>query len=263
MKVIKGIFGLICILAVAYFVYSNVPFFPTSARSNEGKILVSTHWMGEGQYAIFTPDPETNTLGCWSTTIAQLAYYNRLIPSGVAKYQCSKGYKIDENLNDYSYDWSSFANEITDSTSQQTIDQIARYCYSVATVLQKDFGTGRYITKLPPIERIEKQLNVDAKLYLVYNGLLHSKRKMRNIVVREIEANRPLYFYYRNIKVSGSGHSVVLDGYRFSDKGFYVHLNFGWGGRKDGWYELFSSIATEGDTQLRLFMTVKPVQSDL
>ena len=263
MRVIKAVSLILLFIAIGYFLYANIPLITNPSRANQGNHLLSTLWMGEGAFAKFTPEPESNTLGCWSTTISQIFYYHKLAPSGSAKYQCSKGYKIDENLDDYSYDWSSFANEITDSTSQQTIDQIARYCYSVATVLQKDFGTGRYITKLPPIERIEKQLNVDAKLYLVYNGLLHSKRKMRNIVVREIEANRPLYFYYRNIKVSGSGHSVVLDGYRFSDKGFYVHLNFGWGGRKDGWYELFSSIATEGDTQLRLFMTVKPVQSDL
>lgn len=162
-------------------------------------------------------------------------------------------------MNNHKFDWTKFRNEITDSTSQDIINEISLYCYSIATIVQKDFGKGGYITKLPPIENIEKQLNVNAKQYLNYKGLFHSKRKIKNIIVREIEANRPMYLYYRNMNVKGSGHSTVLDGYRFDDKNFKVHLNFGWGGRSDGWYNLFDSIATEGDTELRILITVQPI----
>jgi hypothetical protein len=241
-----------------YFLYSNIPFFPPSSKINEGKILTNTHWMGEGYYAKFTPEPKSNTLGCWSTTFSQISYYHRLQPAGISNYECSNGYKINENLNDYTFDWNKFKNEITDTTSQDVIDEISRYCYYIATIVQKDFGTGGYITKLPPIKNIEKQLNVNAKLYINYKSLFHSERKIKNIVMREIEGNRPLYLYYRNMNVKGSGHSVVLDGYRFDDKEFKVHLNFGWGGRNDGWYNLFNSIATEGDTGLRILITVQP-----
>ncbi len=40
--------------------------------------------------------------------------------------------------------------------------------------------------------------------------------------------------------MSGSGHSIVCDGYRDSD-GRY-HLNFGWSGSSDGWYSLPSGM---------------------
>ena len=221
-------------------------------------MLISTHWMGEGKYAKFAPGPESITLGCWSTTLAQISYYHHLQPKGISKYECRKGYNIHEDLSQHTFNWSNFENEITDSTNQDVVDEISRYCFSIATIVQKDFGTGRYITMMPPINNIKRQLDVKAKLYINYKGLFQSKRKIKNIIIREIEEYRPLYLYYRNMEVKGSGHSVVLDGYRFDNDIFKVHLNFGWGGRKDGWYNLFDSIATEGDTELRLVLSVQP-----
>jgi len=256
MKTLKLIIVFLSVIVVSYLLYANIPFSTPSKRTNEGKVLLSTHWMGDGNYVKYTP--ELNTHGCWSTTFAQIAYHHRLQLSGISKYECSKGYNINENLNNHKFDWNKFRNEITDSTSQDIMNEISLYCYSIATIVQKDFGKGRYITKLPPMKNIEKQLNVNATLYFNYKGLFHTKRKLKNIVIREIEANRPIYLYYKNMHVKGSGHSVVLDGYRFDGKDLKVHLNFGWGGRNDGWYDLFNSIATEGDTELRLLITVQP-----
>lgn len=257
MKVLKIVTIILSVAIVSFLLYRNIPFFPPSSRKNEGKILLSTHWMGEGDYVKFSP--ELNTHGCWSTTFSQISYYHRIQPSGISNYQCDKGYKIYENLNNHKFDWTKFRNEITDSTSQDIINEISLYCYSIATIVQKDFGTGRYITKLPPIKNIEQQLDVNAKLYFNYKSLFHSKQKIKNIIIKEIESNRPIYLYYCNMNIKGSGHSVVLDGYRFNKKDFEVHLNFGWGGRSDSWYNLFKSIVTEGDTDLRILITIKPI----
>ena len=261
MKVIKIITIIILVIIFAYFVYSNIPFFPPSSKVNEGKTLTSTHWMGSGNYAKFAPGPESNTLGCWSITFAQISYYHRLQPTGISDYKSSKGYKVHEELSAYVFNWNRFENKITDTTLQDNIDEISRYAFYISTIVQKDFGIGRYMTMMPPINNIEEQLNVNAQLYLNYKGLFQSRRKIKNIVMREIEANRPLYLYYRNMNVKGSGHSVVLDGYRFDNKNFKVHLNFGWGGRKDGWYDLFDSIAIAGDTELRMLITVQPLSN--
>ena len=258
MKGIRIIIVIILVTIVAYFTYSNIPFFPPSSKANEGKTLTSTHWIGADEYAKLAPGPDSNTLGCWSTTFAQISYYHRLSPTGISDYESSKGYKVHEKLNNYIFNWNKFENKITDTTPQDNIDEISRYAYYISTVVQKDFGTGRYMTMMPPISNIEEQLNVNAQLYVNYKGFFQSKRKIRNIVMREIESNRPLYLYYRNMSVSGSGHSVVLDGYRFDGDDFFVHLNFGWGGRKDGWYNLFEPIVLEGDTELRFLITLQP-----
>lgn len=62
---------------------------------------------------------------------------------------------------------------------------------------------------------------------------------------------------YMKLYVLGNDYT-----YRFDGNVFMVHLNFGWGGKNNGWYNLFDSIATDGNTELRLFITVTPVNDN-
>jgi hypothetical protein len=87
MKALRIVIILLLIAIVSFLLYRNIPFFTPSSRTNEGKILLKTHWMGEGDYVKFTP--ELNTHGCWSTTFSQIAYYHRLQLSSISNYECS------------------------------------------------------------------------------------------------------------------------------------------------------------------------------
>lgn len=57
----------------------------------------------------------------------------------------------------------------------------------------------------------------------------------RAILISNIQAGYPVHLAIEN-PAGTSGHNVVVDGYRESDGKF--HLNFGWGGYKDNWYNL-------------------------
>lgn len=57
----------------------------------------------------------------------------------------------------------------------------------------------------------------------------------RAILISNIQAGYPVHLAIEN-PAGSSGHNVVVDGYRESDGKF--HLNFGWGGYKDNWYNL-------------------------
>jgi hypothetical protein len=54
------------------------------------------------------------------------------------------------------------------------------------------------------------------------------------------------------------GHSVVIDGYKQTDKQFLVHLNQGQGGPQDGWYDFGQDLLKKGDHKLRVIYTIKP-----
>ncbi len=258
MKTIKYSIIILVAIVLIYTLYSNLPFYSPSPNHRENTVLLSTNWTGSGPYAAFTPEPESNTMGCWSTALAQIMYHHKLIPHGKVKYTCSKGYEIDENLSDFTIIWDNFADQIKKDTPDSISQQIAEYCYASALVVQKDFGRGRYMTMMPSKKIIEKHLPVKAQLYLQYKGLLQGKRKIRNLVIHEIELGNPVFFYYRNMDVKGSGHAVVIDGYRFENDKFMVHLNFGWGGEKNGWFSMFKDIATPGDKNLRFWLTLHP-----
>lgn len=55
------------------------------------------------------------------------------------------------------------------------------------------------------------------------------------ILISNIQAGYPVHLAIEN-PAGTSGHNVVVDGYRESDGKF--HVNFGWGGYKDNWYNL-------------------------
>lgn len=50
-----------------------------------------------------------------------------------------------------------------------------------------------------------------------------------------LDARRPCAFSMSSA-TAGDGHAVVLDGYGRIDGRWYYHLNMGWGGNGDGWY---------------------------
>ena len=60
----------------------------------------------------------------------------------------------------------------------------------------------------------------------------------RATLISNIQAGYPVHLAVENT-AGTSGHNVVVDGYRESDGKF--HVNFGWGGYKDNWYNLPNS----------------------
>jgi hypothetical protein len=58
---------------------------------------------------------------------------------------------------------------------------------------------------------------------------------MYAILISNLQAGYPAHLALEN-PAGTSGHNVVVDGYRESDGKF--HINFGWGGYKDGWFKL-------------------------
>ena len=80
---------------------------------------------------------------------------------------------------------------------------------------------------------------------------------IRDLVKREIDANRPLMLYFDNGK--DFGHTAALDGYIDRNGKFFVHLNMDWGGRHDGWYDLFHCfMGVRDDLQNRFLITIEP-----
>lgn len=63
-------------------------------------------------------------------------------------------------------------------------------------------------------------------------GILDSVRS-------EIRTGHPVIAYFNDIlaiKIVRNGHAAVVDGYARQGNETFVHVNFGWGGKSDGWY---------------------------
>lgn len=238
-----------------------------------GNFLLKTHWGQGGIYTRYAP--EDHVQGCWSTALAQILYYHRLKPSGVVDYTCSKGYRIQENLSGYDFIWNEFENRITANSPIESIEAVSKYSYFTAVAIHKDFGTGKYREMVNPGPLLEKHFNCITEFYGSFTGktpfnedqlkAIAQKENIRHligadsvrlVIKREIDERRPVYLHIGNFTTYG--HSTVIDGYQEKDNIFYVHINYGSGGFRTGWYDLFKPIDVEDDINLRAFITIKP-----
>ncbi|MBD3414921.1 MAG: hypothetical protein GF421_10885 [Candidatus Aminicenantes bacterium] len=202
----------------------------------ESPFLLKTKWHQIGDYARFVTIDED--VGCWATAIAQIAHYHQINPTGKIEYQTSEGHHISVDLNDYPFRHDLFASRLNHDTPEISKGQVAKYLYYIAALIYTDFGSSGYLEHESMVARLEKHLNCSVKFYeYKKEHYLNEREDIKNLVITEINANRPLMFYFDNGK--DFGHATVIDGYTQEKNSFLVHLNMGWGGRHDGWYDLF------------------------
>jgi hypothetical protein len=250
-------FFIIGLLGLAYlFACTSFPFFPNKSRCiTDSECLTMTHWKQTGGFERYTPD--SLRTGCWSTALAQITYYHKLKPYGHVEYTSRKNYKIKENIDSSQFDFSLFTPSIDTTTSQETIDQLAKYNYYAALAVQKDFGTDRYMNKLASESLLEEHYKVKVKRYISWRRFIpNTLGKLEKIIYNEINEKRPVFLHFANL--NDFGHSVVVDGYCYKDDNFMIHINQGQGGPTDGWYNFYKGILRADDDALRVIYTFKP-----
>lgn len=201
--------------------------------------FLKTRWGQDGSYAAFSPKHEA--LGCWSVAFAQTLAYHRLPPKGEIVYNTHGGISINERL-DSLVNWDRIVPSIGEERQANDTMQIAQYCYQAAVVVQKDFGRGEYMDiSIVPREVSEHyRCRVD-----------HVNTNIAERVKTEMLAGRPVVVYFNDILDIGivrNGHAAVIDGYVEDQGRVMVHINFGWKGASDGWYD-YAIVAKERDLQ--------------
>jgi Peptidase C10 family len=249
--IVLGLIGLTYLLVCTSF-----PFFPDKSKCMaDRECLTTTHWKQMGGFERCTPD--SLRTGCWSTALAQIVYYHKLKPYGHVEYTSRQNYKINENLDSFQFNFSLFTPTIDTTTSQETINQLAKYNYFAALAVQKDFGTDRYMNKLASTSLLEQHYKVMVERYIAWHKLVpNTLGKLEKIIYNEINYKRPVFLHFANL--NDFGHSIVVDGYCYKDGNFMIHTNQGQGGPDDGWYDFNKGILRTDDNALRVVYTFKP-----
>jgi len=213
------LFGL---LGLTYlFACTSFPFFPDKSRCmGDNECLTTTHWKQMGGFERYTPD--SLRTGCWSTALAQIVYYHKLKPYGHVEYTSRQNYKINENLDSSQFNFSLFTPAIDTTTSQETINQLAKYNYYAALAVEKDFGTDRYMNKLASADLLEQHYKVKVQRYISWHKFApNTLGKLEKIIYNELNARRPVFLHFANL--NDFGHSIVVDGYCYKDGTFMIH----------------------------------------
>jgi hypothetical protein len=216
--------------------------------------LLTTTWGQSSPYNLGTPNDSCaggHTLtGCVATAWAQLLRYWRwpLHGTGSKTYTWSSTTGGNQVLTvDFSaatYDWANMPNVLTGGSSQAEKDAVSLLMYHMGVSAAMDFGcstsgSGAYANDVLDTYFSYKAMNIHTR-----SGL--SASQWFSIFKGEFDADprRPAIL---SIWSSAGGHEVVVDGYQ-NDHTNLVHINYGWNGSYNGYYNITSNFQAGGYT---------------
>lgn len=225
---------------------------PLSYANDVVAPLVKTEWNQSAPYNDLSPkvDGEDRAVtGCVATAMAQLMYFHQwpLKGKGSKIYTPDhKGYgELFVDFTDSNYAWSDMRETYkTDVLGNKTWTDaqgtaVAKLMYDAGVSVEMDFTPDESGAFTEDAETALNE-NFDYFTYRVARrDMLGSE--FYQAIIRELDAKRPLMLTGVG---SGGGHAWVIDGY---DENGYLHTNWGWGGRGDGYFLLdFMSPSTLG-----------------
>lgn len=207
---------------------------------------------GYKTYNYYTPG--NYYCGCVATMMAQIMRYYEWPKTSVAAktYECMWGSNIsmsstmttgDKTMFGGVYDWSKMPLNPNSSTSDANRQEIGKLCYDCGVsvhMMWSSVGSGTF-TSLVREALVDTFGYSNAHLVVYdypteqYPQVFHAYDfdELKTIVISNCEAGLPIGY-----GISGDGgHAVVIDGYGYSSDGeFYMHINPGWSGSSNTWY---------------------------
>ena len=211
--------------------------------------LISTKWDQARPYWNKCPqvknedgEYEESYTGCVATAMSQIMNFHKwptqtsqVIPS----YQYGYGTgnmgeyitQTTEELPITTFDWAHMMDSYNGSEDQVYTDAVATLMLYAGHAAHMTYALTASGTSDPYIPKaFHNYLDYNAKL--VYRSD-YDLDTWIELVYQELAAGRPMI--YNGRAGSGGGHSFICDGYEYGD---YYHINWGWGGLGDGYFQL-------------------------
>lgn len=123
---------------------------------------------------------------------------------------------------------------------------IGALCYDAAVAVKMAFESGGSSSFM----RDGKNALLDTFRYgnaiMAYDAGRDMSQHLKGIIHPNLDAKTPVILAIINPDQQNSGHAVVCDGYGYETETLYHHLNMGWNGLSDIWYNLPDIDASRG-----------------
>ncbi len=216
-----------------------------SAEGRTGMVgpFLTSQW-GQGKadgvpvFNLFTPHQWS--AGCVATAVAQILYYYKwpIHGAGQHKYNEDDAGTIGVNFDSSYYQWQKMLDVYTTSSTFEERAAAGELTFHCGVAVDMDYEqTGSTASTSDVPDALWRYFRFSRAVYKksTANGFYDDLR-------REMLAGRPAQLAISTS--SGFGHSVDVDGY--FDWNGYFHLNMGWEGKNDGWYDLAGSFYVSG-----------------
>jgi len=199
--------------------------------------------------------------GCVATAGAQIMRYHRHPASAAAKTYACWVSNVASNLTMMggTYAWADMPTSVTSSGSGTEIQRqaIGHLMYDVGVASQMNYGQGGSgAHNCVMVVGLTNAFGYASGLTLLISGGTSwpiNNADIRNALLASLDAGLPTVLGMRS--VDNYGHSIVADGYGYDSGTLYAHLNMGWGGVQDAWYNM-EPFAVSSNPEYTLFSDV-------
>jgi len=223
-------------------------------------VLVQSEWSqgsisGKACYNYYTPpnaanNPANYPCGCTATATAQVMRYHQFPTAGIGVHQFS--IKIDGSPATRStrggdgaggpYHWSDMVLVPDSSITDAQREAIGALCYDVGIAMHMEYSASGSAAALSYASEAMKNTfgygNADTYAFGQMGGCLEPDT-LCPILNPNLDAGLPNILAIKGTYIGQTVyHAIVCDGYGYDSGTMYHHLNMGWAGVCDAWYNI-------------------------
>lgn len=228
----------------------NVAFPDASVPPLRSEGLLTSHWDQDYPYNQLCPRDPSNDYsysyaGCPAVAMAQIINYLHTTQDtrfsdddDYAHHYAGRNYGIDDDWETLQFPSFPLLNEMLDSVDaiflrgEELPDLLAAAlifaCGTACTQVYTSQGSGTFAVD-QAFEAYQRFGFINCQLFREPDSLMYAT------LISNLQAGYPAHLAVENPEGT-AGHNVVVDGYRESDGKF--HINFGYGGTLDNWYDI-------------------------
>ena len=213
-------------------------------------LLGTIVWDQGSPFNNLTPmkDGEHCVTGCVATALAQImAYYKypSALKEDIPAYTTStNGYEMPSISKGQTYDWDNILDTYLNSSEYNDTQalEVAKLMLHVGCALKTNYGnSGSGANSSTAGEVLAKYFGYDPDNTTSISRKDVTQQEWNNIIYGELEALRPVLVSGSN---SSIGHAFICDG---SDSNGLFHINWGWGGRYNGYFDITTLCHYQAD----------------
>lgn len=215
--------------------------------------LLKTTWDQGSPYNKLCPKVGTQTTptGCTTTAVAQVMKYHSWPqkPKRSITWESNiTGEKEYIDITKHTYNWDNMLNSYKGIYSNENATEVAQLMVDVGKAIKSSYaleGTGAHTSSA--IYALVNIFDYSSQAR-VYKRSEHTNELWMDVLRDNLEARRPILYFGYNFQ-NTSGHAFVCDGI---DENDMLHINWGWGGSYDGFFDMAymqpSGVGTGGGT---------------
>lgn len=208
-----------------------------------------SRWNGYNTFNYYTPN--NYVCGCVATAFAQIMRYWQQ-PAGsisAGTYDCwVDDVKVSKTMKGGTYNWSYMPLSSASCSTDTQRAAIGKLLYDVGVASQMGWSSGGSGTMGCVAAQALRNRFGYASAHSYCNGYsgtlstnLSYDNDFRNAILASLDAGMPVAIGIRGT----GGHEVVVDGYGYNGGSIiYCHINCGWNGSEDAWYNLIGEGVT-------------------